>query len=153
MSHNPLLTLRDKITALDKQLLQLIAQRRELSTQVVNTKIKANIPVRDIERERLLVKTLIEEGNQFSLDELFVKRLYQIIIEDSVLLQQRILQQQLNQNAVKSAKIAFLGPKGSYSHSQCVDTLRIILIILKNLVVQALKIFLKVLIKDWSTTV
>ena len=103
MSHNPLLTLRDKITALDKQLLQLIAQRRELSTQVVNTKIKANIPVRDIERERLLVKTLIEEGNQFSLDELFVKRLYQIIIEDSVLLQQRILQQQLNQNAVKSA--------------------------------------------------
>ena len=85
MSHNPLLTLRDKITALDKQLLQLIAQRRELSTQVVNTKIKANIPVRDIERERLLVKTLIEEGNQFSLDELFVKRLYQIIIEDSVL--------------------------------------------------------------------
>ncbi|PXY94998.1 bifunctional chorismate mutase/prephenate dehydratase [Frischella perrara] len=117
MSHNPLLTLRDKITALDKQLLQLIAQRRELSKQVVNTKIKANIPVRDIERERLLVKTLIEEGNQFSLDELFVKRLYQIIIEDSVLLQQRILQQQLNQNAVKSAKIAFLGPKGSYSHS------------------------------------
>lgn len=117
MSDNPLLPLRDKITALDKQLLTLIAQRRELSNQVVNTKINANIPVRDLERERILVKTLIETGKQFALDELFIKRLYQVIIEDSVLLQQRLLQQHLNHDVIKSAKIAFLGPKGSYSHS------------------------------------
>lgn len=117
MTDNPLLPLRDKITALDKQLLTLIAQRRELSNQVVNTKINANIPVRDLERERILVKTLIETGKQFALDELFIKRLYQVIIEDSVLLQQRLLQQHLNHDVIKSAKIAFLGPKGSYSHS------------------------------------
>lgn len=117
MTDNPLLPLRDKITALDKQLLTLLAQRRELSNQVVNTKINANIPVRDLERERILVKTLIETGKQFSLDELFIKRLYQVIIEDSVLLQQRLLQQHLNHDVIKSAKIAFLGPKGSYSHS------------------------------------
>lgn len=117
MTDNPLLPLRDKITALDKQLLTLIAQRRELSNQVVNTKINTNIPVRDLERERILVKTLIETGKQFALDELFIKRLYQVIIEDSVLLQQRLLQQHLNHDVIKSAKIAFLGPKGSYSHS------------------------------------
>lgn len=117
MTDNPLLPLRDKITALDKQLLTLLAQRRELSNQVVNTKINANIPVRDLERERILVKTLIETGKQFALDELFIKRLYQVIIEDSVLLQQRLLQQHLNHDVIKSAKIAFLGPKGSYSHS------------------------------------
>jgi len=34
-----------------------------------------------------------------------------------VLLQQRILQENTNKNSIKSAKIAFLGPKGSYSHS------------------------------------
>lgn len=117
MTDNPLLPLRDKITALDKQLLTLIAQRRELSTQVVNTKIKANIPVRDIEREQALLKTLVENGKPLQLDELFIKQLYQVIIEDSVLLQQRILQESVNQNTIKSAKIAFLGPKGSYSHS------------------------------------
>ncbi|WP_392565004.1 bifunctional chorismate mutase/prephenate dehydratase [Orbus wheelerorum] len=117
MTDNPLLPLRDKITALDKHLLELIAQRRELSTEVVNTKIKANIPVRDIEREQILVRTLIEQGKKHHLDEMLIKRLYQLIIEDSVLLQQRILQENINQNTLKSAKIAFLGPKGSYSHS------------------------------------
>ena len=115
-TNNPLLPLRDKITALDKSLLALIAERRALSTEVVHTKIKANIPVRDIERERILVKTLIEKGKNYHLDELFVKRLYQVIIEDSVSLQQRILQETLNKNIEKSATFAFLGPKGSYSH-------------------------------------
>lgn len=117
MTDNPLLPLRDKITALDKNLLELIAQRRQLSTQVVNTKIKANIPVRDIEREQILVRTLIEQGKTLHLDELLITRLYQLIIEDSVLLQQRILQENINSNSITSAKIAFLGPKGSYSHS------------------------------------
>lgn len=117
MTDNPLLPLRDKITALDKNLLELIAQRRQLSTEVVNTKIKANIPVRDIEREQILVRTLIERGKTLHLDELFITRLYQLIIEDSVLLQQRILQENINSNSITSAKIAFLGPKGSYSHS------------------------------------
>lgn len=117
MIDNPLLSLRDKITALDKQLLELVAKRRELSTDVINTKIKANLPVRDTTREQALIKTLIEQGKRYHLDEIFIKRLYQIIIEDSVLLQQRILQEKLNQNTAKSAKIAFLGPKGSYSHS------------------------------------
>lgn len=117
MTDNPLLPLRNKITALDRQLLDLIAQRRELSKQVLQTKIQANIPVRDLERERILVKTLIEQGKTYHLDELFIKRLYQVIIEDSVLLQQRILQQQLNHNMVKTVKVAFLGPRGSYSHS------------------------------------
>lgn len=117
MTDNPLLPLRDKITALDKHLLELLAQRRALSTDVVNTKIEANIPVRDIERERILVKTLIEQGKKYHLDEMFIQRLYQIIIEDSVLLQQRILQEKHNQHTIKTAKIAFLGPKGSYSHS------------------------------------
>ncbi|OCG28173.1 chorismate mutase [Gilliamella sp. wkB108] len=117
MTANPLLPLREQITELDKSLLEIIAKRRELATQVIHTKIAANIPVRDIERERSLIKTLIAQGKNYSLDELFIKRLYQIIIEDSVLLQQKILQEKLNHGTIASAKVAFLGPKGSYSHS------------------------------------
>ncbi|MCO6544948.1 MAG: bifunctional chorismate mutase/prephenate dehydratase [Gilliamella sp.] len=117
MATNPLLSLRNKINKLDKKLLELIAQRRQLSTQVIHTKIEANIPVRDIDRERSLIRTLINEGKDYHLDDIFIKRLYQLIIEDSVLLQQKILQEKLNLSTITTAKVAFLGPKGSYSHS------------------------------------
>ncbi len=116
MTDNPLLPLRDKITALDKALLDIIAQRRALSERVIETKIAANIPLRDIERERSLINTLILQAKTHHIDEMLVRRLYQIIIEDSVLLQQKILQQSVNKNTAPSAKVAFLGPKGSYSH-------------------------------------
>jgi chorismate mutase / prephenate dehydratase len=73
--------------------------------------------VRDIDRERSLIRTLINEGKDYHLDDIFIKRLYQLIIEDSVLLQQKILQEKLNLSTITTAKVAFLGPKGSYSHS------------------------------------
>ena len=117
MTTNPLLPLREKINQLDQKLIEILAERRQVSTEVIQTKIAANIPLRDLARERSLIKALIEQGKQYNLDDILIKRLYQIIIEDSVLLQQKLLQEKLNQGAISSANIAFLGPKGSYSHS------------------------------------
>lgn len=117
MTVNPLLPLRDQINELDAKLLELVAKRRQISTQVIQTKIEANIPVRDLERERSLINSLIHQGKTYHLDDILIKRLYQVIIEDSVLLQQKILQEKLNHNTIATAKVAFLGPKGSYSHS------------------------------------
>lgn len=117
MTVNPLLPLRDKINELDTKLLELVAKRRQISTQVIQTKIEANIPVRDLKRERSLINSLIHQGKAYHLDDILIKRLYQVIIEDSVLLQQKILQEKLNHNTIATAKVAFLGPKGSYSHS------------------------------------
>jgi chorismate mutase / prephenate dehydratase len=117
MTTNPLLPLRDKINQLDKKLIEIIAERRQVSTEVIQAKIAANIPLRDLARERSLIKALIEQGKQYNLDDHLIRCLYQIIIEDSVLLQQKFLQERLNQGTISSAKIAFLGPKGSYSHS------------------------------------
>ncbi|MFQ1018974.1 bifunctional chorismate mutase/prephenate dehydratase [Gilliamella sp. CG13] len=117
MTVNPLLPLRDKINEIDAKLLELVAKRRQISTQVIQTKIEANIPVRDLERERSLINSLIHQGKDYHLDDILIKRLYQVIIEDSVLLQQKILQEKLNHNTIATAKVAFLGPKGSYSHS------------------------------------
>ena len=117
MTANPLLPLREKINQLDQKLIEILAERRQVSTEVIHAKIAANIPLRDLARERSLIKALIEQGKQHNLDDLLIKRLYQIIIEDSVLLQQKLLQEKLNQGAISSANIAFLGPKGSYSHS------------------------------------
>ena len=115
-AENPLLALRDKISALDEQLLALLAQRRELAVEVGKAKLATHRPVRDIERERDLLERLIALGKPHHLDAHYITRLFQLIIEDSVLTQQALLQHHLNNTNPHSARIAFLGPKGSYSH-------------------------------------
>jgi chorismate mutase/prephenate dehydratase len=116
MSETPLLDLRERISALDVKLLALLAERRGLAVEVAQTKMHTHRPIRDIERERELLNRLIIEGKKHDLDGHYITRVYQLIIEDSVLTQQALLQQHLNKTASGSARIAFLGPKGSYSH-------------------------------------
>lgn len=113
---NPLLALRDKISALDVKLLALLAERRLLAVEVGKAKLATHRPVRDIDRERDLLERLIALGKTHNLDAHYITRLFQLIIEDSVLTQQTLLQQHLNKTNPQSARIAFLGPKGSYSH-------------------------------------
>lgn len=113
---NPLLELRDKISALDERLLSLLAERRTLAVEVGKAKLATHRPVRDIDRERDLMERLIQLGKAHHLDAHYITRLFQLIIEDSVLTQQALLQQHLNKTNPHSARIAFLGPKGSYSH-------------------------------------
>ncbi|MGK9174664.1 bifunctional chorismate mutase/prephenate dehydratase [Yokenella regensburgei] len=115
-SENPLLDLRSKISALDEKLLSLLAERRELAVEVGKAKLASHRPVRDIDRERDLLERLIELGKSHHLDAHYITRLFQLIIEDSVLTQQALLQHHLNKINPHSARIAFLGPKGSYSH-------------------------------------
>ncbi|WP_194208102.1 bifunctional chorismate mutase/prephenate dehydratase [Superficieibacter sp. 1612_C1] len=113
---NPLLALRDKISALDEQLLVLLAERRGLAVEVGKAKLTSHRPVRDIDRERALLERLIQLGKTHQLDAHYITRLFHLIIEDSVLTQQALLQQHLNKTNPHSARVAFLGPKGSYSH-------------------------------------
>jgi len=116
MTDNPLLVLRERISALDMKLLALLAERRELAVEVGKTKLHSHRQIRDKERERDLLDALISAAKPYDLDGFYVTRLFQLIIEDSVLTQQALLQHQLNQTSQHSARIAFLGPKGSYSH-------------------------------------
>lgn len=116
MTDNPLLVLRERISALDLKLLVLLAERRELAVDVAKAKQLHHRPIRDKERERDLLDALITAAKPYDLDGFYITRLFQLIIEDSVLTQQALLQHQLNQTAQHSARIAFLGPKGSYSH-------------------------------------
>ncbi|BES85849.1 bifunctional chorismate mutase/prephenate dehydratase [Pectobacterium araliae] len=116
MTDNPLLALRERISALDLQLIDLLAQRRELALDVARSKLHSHRPIRDKERERDLLDKLTAVGKKHHLDGHYITRLFQLIIEDSVLTQQALLQHHLNQTTAHSARIAFLGPKGSYSH-------------------------------------
>lgn len=116
MNENRLLALRERISALDLKLLALLAERRELALDVARSKIDSQRPIRDKVRERDLLEYLVSEGKKHHLDSFYINRLFQLIIEDSVLTQQALLQSNLNQQSGLSARIAFLGPKGSYSH-------------------------------------
>ncbi|MCC4108440.1 bifunctional chorismate mutase/prephenate dehydratase [Serratia ureilytica] len=116
MTDNPLLVLRERISALDLKLLALLAERRELAIEVGKTKLHSHRPIRDKERERDLLDALIAAAKPYDLDGFYITRLFQLIIEDSVLTQQALLQHQLNPVSQHAARIAFLGPKGSYSH-------------------------------------
>lgn len=60
-----LLAIRDKITALDSELLSLLAQRRQLSTEVAQFKLNTHRPIRDKIRERELLELLIEKGKRW----------------------------------------------------------------------------------------
>lgn len=110
--------IRQEITQLDENLLNLLFQRRQLSIQVVKSKIQDLKPVRDTYREALLLENLVEKGKKLDLTADYVHRIYRSIIEDSVELQQDFLLKMENP-ALKSGefKIAYLGSPGSYSYN------------------------------------
>lgn len=109
---------RHDIDQLDKDLLGLLAQRRELAEKVIRSKTASNTPIRDEGREQSLIRDRIAEGRAIGLDPQLVVKLFHEIIADSVRLQQDILQSDLNgtSNHSRSLKVAFQGIDGSYSH-------------------------------------
>lgn len=109
--------LRKEITAADKSLLELLVQRQALTNKVAETKIAAQIPVRDVKREESLLIELIQKAAPIGLTPQYVTKLFHVIIEESVLNQQKLLAQHANPS-IRSEhyKVAFLGNKGSYSY-------------------------------------
>lgn len=109
--------IRNNISDIDQKILSLLAQRRKISLEVAKNKIQTKKPVRDIKREERLLETLISEGKIHELDPLYVTKIFQTIIEDSVLYQQQFLQHLANPEAKHPlVRVSFLGGTGSYSN-------------------------------------
>ncbi|MDX1280609.1 prephenate dehydratase [Shewanella colwelliana] len=114
---HPLNHTREQITALDNELLALLAKRRDLSLDVARSKEVDIRPIRDTQREKELLARLVQQGREQGLDAHYVLSLYQSIIEDSVLNQQAYLQGRANPDLQKQQySIAYLGARGSYSY-------------------------------------
>jgi chorismate mutase/prephenate dehydratase len=113
-------TLRNDINEIDSELLILLAKRRRVSNLVGENKIKFKKPVRDPAREQDLLVRLIQYGKSLGLDTHYITQVYHVIIEDSVLNQQALLQRHINERKSESScKVAFLGGQGSYSYLAC----------------------------------
>lgn len=117
---NILESLRVDINEIDSELLILLAKRRRISNLVGENKIKSKKPIRDPAREEDLLVRLIEYGKSLGLDTHYINQLYRVILEDSVLNQQALLQARLNQAGNEdTCRVAFLGGQGSYSYLAC----------------------------------
>lgn len=117
MSDPALDAVRKRITQLDSDLLKLLAERRTLTNEVAETKIRHHIPVRDQKREEELLVRLIKQGQTEGLDPHYVTQIFHVIIEDSVLNQQAMLAERANPGSVLPLnRVAFLGDRGSYSY-------------------------------------
>lgn len=108
--------IRQAISETDQQLLGLLARRRQLALTVADAKLAQNKPIRDQKREEELLLSLISKGKALELDAHYITRIYQVIIEDSVLQQQAKVQGQLNGLDGEICRVAYLGLKGSYSY-------------------------------------
>ena len=98
-----LLDLREKIDALDSQLLQLLNQRAEIAVEVGHIKAKTKDPnVYNPAREKEVLSRLMQD-NPGPLKETHVENIFKSVISSCRSLEQNM-------------KIAFLGPEGSFCH-------------------------------------
>jgi len=112
---NELEELRDSINNVDADILKLLAERRKLSENVVNTKERFDQPIRDTNRESELLSRAINSAKEFGLDAHYVSKIFYDIIDDSVRLQQKHFQSSFFDTDSDVIRIAIQGIKGSYS--------------------------------------
>ena len=109
--------IRKLIGEIDEKIIEYLAERRKLSREVIDAKNRENIPIRDEKRETELLNELIVKGKKLGLDAHYITSVFQVIIEDSVRLQQSIIQSELNkdESEKKCVFVAIQGVEGSYS--------------------------------------
>lgn len=116
LSKNDLLNFRNEINNIDEKIVMLLAKRKKLVLDIAQSKIQNNQPIRDVNREKNLLSKLTSLGKKKNLDPNYIIRLFQLIIEESILTQKILLKKHQKNKNTNEFIISFLGPKGSYSH-------------------------------------
>ncbi|MGZ5021365.1 MAG: bifunctional 3-deoxy-7-phosphoheptulonate synthase/chorismate mutase [Chthoniobacterales bacterium] len=107
-------SLRTRLDALDRRLIDDLAERQRVVTEVATLKNDPALPLRDAERERELLARVSALASEQGLDSYFVESLYRGILEHSVRYQAA---RQSNNAAAAALNVAYQGVEGSYSHS------------------------------------
>lgn len=82
--------LRQQITAVDQQLLILLAERQRLVLQVGERKLQQQLPFYDPQREQQLLQILLASGQQQQLATAYITQLFQVIFRHALVLQQQL---------------------------------------------------------------
>ena len=105
-------TLRDRIDAVDRQIIALIAERLRIVEDVAVAKLEAASPFRDREREERLLLRLREHATTAGVDPHQIERLYRVVMDMSVAHQEATVRNRPD----APLRIAYQGVEGSYSH-------------------------------------
>ncbi|MFT8257969.1 MAG: chorismate mutase [Candidatus Symbiodolus clandestinus] len=79
---------RERIGQLDQQLLTLLSQRQQLALKIGHYKQQQQLPFYDPQREQKLLKMLIRIGEKQQLPAVYITRLYQVIFQHSLAIQE-----------------------------------------------------------------
>ncbi len=109
--------LRKQINNVDEHIVQFLAERRNISSKIVELKELGSKPIRDKKREHELLERIIKLAEEQNVDVYFIKKIFYSIIEDSIRIQQDYLQKLSEQNDLQNGviRIAIQGIEGSYS--------------------------------------
>ena len=88
---NMLEMLRNRIDALDNELLELLSSRVEIVKEIGKYKKENNVTALQMSRWSQLMENRVKLGTKMNLDDTFVKILFQLIHEDSVRMQTEIM--------------------------------------------------------------
>ncbi|MDO8460002.1 MAG: chorismate mutase [Nanoarchaeota archaeon] len=82
--------LREKIDLVDKDIINSISKRLELSKDVAKVKYQKNLPIRDNKREVELIKDRTEKLKESGIDDsIFANNLFELIMEKSRQIQEK----------------------------------------------------------------
>jgi chorismate mutase / prephenate dehydratase len=107
-----LAALRDRIEAVDRQIIALLAERLAIVHEVAAAKLDSASPFRDREREAILITRLRELAVTAGLDPHQVERMYRVVMDMSVAHQERMVRERPD----APLRVAYQGVEGSYSH-------------------------------------
>ena len=108
--------LRNKINSIDSEIINLLANRRKLSKEVIIAKEQNHNPIRDQKREADLLDRVMKAGKKTGLDAHFVSKVFYEIIEDSVRYQQNFVQKSSEKSKKENISVAIQGIEGAYSY-------------------------------------
>lgn len=111
-------SLRSDINKVDREIIKLLAQRREISKEISKAKAEYEKPIRDQARETQLLDKLIALGTEHGLESSYLLKIFNEIIEDSVKTQQEYFYRTAYSDfdGKKIFRIAIQGIEGAYSY-------------------------------------
>jgi chorismate mutase len=84
-------SLRVQIDALDRELARILAERSQLIPKVVEAKLEQDLPIFQPEREALQYEKFATMAAEYGIDPDLVRKIFELIIEQSKDVQNRIL--------------------------------------------------------------
>ncbi len=105
LPNSKLISTRKKIDKLDSQIVELLAKRFELAKAAGEIKKASRKDLQDTTREQSLLTALVNRAEKKGLDPVLISKLYRIIFEHSVVVQE----------PANRCSVAYQGQEGAYS--------------------------------------